>query len=311
MKSILGLLFLLNLFHVRPTYGQGCSDAGFCSIDGMKTNSNELVAGSTTDSELYANTIKTGISVGNTRYDVLILSSYIGYMHQVSNQLAVSMKLDGQFRTGELTDVLGFSDLTLSTTYNFTSSFGVIVGGKIPLSDADRKYNEFSTPMAYQTSLGSYDAIVGAHYTHKNLFFALGWQQPLIQNSNRYTIGNFTEEELGATYLETNQFQRASDVLLRVSYTHKPKTRLKKYTFIYSLLPIYHIQNDKYTNSSGVVEEIDNSNGLTLNTNIVANYTISRTSALEFSLGFPLIAREVRPEGLSQFAVTVEYVKRF
>ena len=86
---------------------------------------------------------------------------------------------------------------------------------------------------------------------------------------------------------------------------------MKNFSFTYSLLPIYHLKNDEYTNAEKKIVEIKNSKGLTLNTNVFVNYRINNKSAIEISTGFPLIARKVRPEGLSQFAITIEFIKRF
>jgi len=310
--SLIWIKFILLIaFYAQDIYAQGCSDAGFCSIDGIKNNNNEPADSILNDSVNLVNIIKTGISFGNTRYSVWILNPYIGYSRKINNHLSVSLKLDGQYRTSNLTQIFDFSDINLSISYKLPKSFGVIAGGKIPLSDGNRKYNGKSMPMAYQTSLGSLDAIAGVHYVYKNLFIVFGWQQPLVQNSNTYMIGNFSEEELGATYLETNNYKRAGDVLIRFSYSHKPKAGMKKMLFTYSLLPIYHLKNDEYINVEGNIVEIKDSKGLTLNTNLFANYKINEKTAIELSTGIPLIARKVRPDGLSQFAVTIELIQKF
>ncbi|WP_394759494.1 hypothetical protein [Flavobacterium sp.] len=311
MKTKLIFIILLSFVYAHDAFAQGCSDAGFCSIDGIKQNDIVTNDSLVTPSSSFDNTIKTGLSIGNTRYSVWILNSYISYSRQVNNKITAAIKLDGQYRIGSLTQVVGLSDITLSLSYKIQKSLGVIIGGKIPFSDADRKYNGNVMPMAYQTSLGTYDAIVGANYFYKNFFVALGWQQPLIQNSNTYVDGNFSVEELGSSYLETNNYKRAGDVLLRLSYNHKPQTSMKKFSFTYSLLPIYHLKNDQYTNEYNNIVEILDSNGLTLNTNIVTNYKINSKTAFELSTGFPVIARKVRPDGLSQFAVTIELIKKF
>jgi len=311
MKAKLIFIILLSFAYALDAFAQGCSDAGFCSIDGIKQNDIVTNDSLVTDSSSFDNTIKAGLSLGNTRYSVWILNSYISYSRQLNNKITATIKFDGQYRVGSLTQVVGLSDITLSLSYKLQKSLGVIIGGKIPFSDANRKYNGNVMPMAYQTSLGTYDAIVGAHYAYKNFFVAMGWQQPLIQNSNTYFDGNFSIEELGTPYLVTNNYKRAGDVLLRISYNHKPKTIMKKFSFIYSLLPIYHLKNDQYTNESNNIIEIKDSKGLTLNTNIVANYKISSKTAFELITGFPVIARKVRPDGLSQFAVTIEFIKKF
>jgi hypothetical protein len=311
MKAITTAIFFLLAGFMHNLLAQGCSDAGFCSIDGIKPN-NVLQSDSMENkAPSFANAVKTGLSIGNTRYSVWILNSYIGYSRQLNSKMTANLKIDGQFRTGDLTSVVGFSDITLSMSYHIVKPFTLVLGGKIPLSDANREYQGYAMPMAYQTSLGTYDVIFAAQYSHKNFLFALGWQQPLIQNDNSYLIGNISEEELGATYLETNQYKRAGDVLLRVSYKHYPQTRLTNFSFTYSLLPIYHLKNDKYTNTENNTVEINDSKGLTLNTNIFANYNINAQSSIELSTGFPVYARKVRPDGLSQFAVTIEFIRRF
>jgi hypothetical protein len=311
MKVILTIFILFLSVYSHKAYSQGCSDAGFCSIDGIKQDNTMLHDSIPFDSAPSVNTLKTGLSLGNTRYDVWIINPYLSYSRKFNDHMAVSVKLDGQYRMGQLTHVAGFSDITLSMSYKLHEKVGVIAGGKIPLSNANRKYKGISMPMAYQTSLGSYDAIVGAQYAHKNLFVVLGWQQPLIQNANSFMSGSFSEKQLGATYPETNTFLRSGDVLLRVSYRHKPKNCMKKFLFTYSLLPIYHLKNDRYTNAENKIVEIRDSQGLTFNTNIFVNYYMNSKTSLELSTGFPLLARQVRPEGLSQFAVTIELIRRF
>jgi len=311
MKIKLIFIIILSFINAPDAYTQGCSDAGFCSINGLKQNANVLNDSLVTDSSLFDNTIKAGLSVGNTRYSVWIFNTYISYSRQVNNKMTAAIKLDGQYRIGSLTQVIGLSDITLSLSYKIQKSFGVIIGGKVPLSDANRKYTGNVMPMAYQTSLGTYDAIAGAHYVYKNFFIALGWQQPIIQNSNTFFDGIISEKALGASYLETNSYKRAGDVLLRLSYNHKPKTSMKKFLFTYSLLPIFHLKNDQYTDEFNNIIEIKDSRGLTLNNHIVANCKINRRTFFELSAGFPVIARKVRPEGLSQFALTFELINKF
>jgi hypothetical protein len=54
------------------------------------------------------------------------------------------------------------------------------------------------------------------------------------------------------------------------------------------------------------------SKGLTLNANVFLNYKINDKSALEFNAGSPLVARDVRPEGLTRsFVATIQYQLSF
>jgi len=283
-----------------------CSDAGFCSIDGIKPE--QAVSA---DSAIYKNSLKIGLSMGNTRYDVGIISTYIDYVRQLGPRLSVSAKLGEQYRWGKLTQVAGFSDITITSSYKLSQSFGAVIGGKVPLSNANQKYHGKPMPMAYQTSLGTFDAIVGLQYANGGILLAVAWQQPVIDNSNSFQPAAYSEEELETEYTSTNEYKRSGDVLLRVSYAHRLKKSRDKLSFVYSLLPIYHLQNDRYTNADRTSEEITGSRGLTLNLNLYAAYRFSSKTSLELSGGAPVVARKVRPDGMSQFAVTLELKRRF
>jgi len=75
-----------------------------------------------------------------------------------------------------------------------------------------------------------------------------------------------------------------------------------------SLLPIYHIANDTFTDTSGAKRTIDGSQGLTLNGTVVANYTLDETNALLLSFGMPFATRTARPDGLARgYVAAMEY----
>ena len=76
---------------------------------------------------------------------------------------------------------------------------------------------------------------------------------------------------------------------------------------ISSILPIYHIGDDSFVNKQNETQDIIGSKGLTLNLNIFYQYKFSDSRTIEFSVGAPVVSREVRPDGLSQFALGVEY----
>ncbi len=106
-------------------------------------------------------------------------------------------------------------------------------------------------------------------------------------------------------FTSTNNFKRSADVLLRVSYPFGINEKLK---FTPSLLPIYHLTNDKFTNINGQTQEIDNSAGLTLNANTYFDYQLNTNSFLQLSLGMPFIVRKIRPDGLTRsFIANLEY----
>nr|MBP7274271.1 hypothetical protein [Saprospiraceae bacterium] len=75
-----------------------------------------------------------------------------------------------------------------------------------------------------------------------------------------------------------------------------------------SLLPIFHLTNDKYTDITGVEKEITGSQGLTLHGNIYLDYHIYTTNALQLNIGMPFVVRDARPDGLTRgFIANLEY----
>ena len=78
------------------------------------------------------------------------------------------------------------------------------------------------------------------------------------------------------------------------------------------LLPIFHLGEDEYTDVDGVVQSIAGSDGLTLNGTVFLDYQLGSGNALEFSIGFPFIVREARPDGLTRsFVLGIGYAKGF
>lgn len=73
-------------------------------------------------------------------------------------------------------------------------------------------------------------------------------------------------------------------------------------------LPIYHLSNDKFTDIDGIVQEIEGSEGLTLNWNVYFDYSIKDNQNLQLILGAPFIVRDARPDGLTRsFIASVDY----
>ena len=163
--------------------------------------------------------------------------------------------------------------------------------------------------MDYQLGLGTFDLILGFGYEIKKVQFVIALQQPLTQNKNEYISEKYPLDSELRNFQSTDQFKRSGDVLLRVSY---PLTLDKKFKITPSILPIYHLKNDKYLNSTGVENEIKGSNGLTLNSNAYCDFNISDKSAIQLNIGIPVIVRDKRPDGLTRsFIATLEYRVKF
>ena len=296
------LLLPLSVFGFQyQANAQGCSDAGVCTMESFKPSLKF-------DNELHnKNQIKLGISTGKADHEISVLAGYLSYVRNINNSWTIDAKLTGISQKGNGYSNSGLSDVFLNANYALTETSGISFGVKLPLSQADVKQDGLDLPMDYQSSLGTIDILLGYAQKISNWQFVLGFQQPITQNKNIFGFGSSYPKTLKGFY-PTNNFKRAGDVLLRVSY---PFTLSNKLSFTPSLLPIYHLANDKFTYID-TEYEIIGSSGLTLNANAYLDYNINASNALQLSVGAPLIVRDLRPDGLTRsFVATLEYCFKF
>ena len=291
-KKLLVLIVLISTF---TAFGQGCSDAGFCTLENFQVQSN--------DSLDYKNSFKVGINLGSADNDVSVFGSYLEYNRKLSKIVDIDVKLNYLSQS-----ISGFSSSALSDAY-LVSNFKInqktkaSLGLKIPFTNGNLKDNGIALPMDFQPSLGTFDLILGLSRAYNNLSFALALQQPLTQNENQFLA------PLGSGYFSTNNYKRAGDVLFRATYLYRIND---KWSLSPSLLPIYHLANDKFTDAANIEREINGSSGLTLNGNAYLNYQVNTRNSLELSLGMPLVVRDARPDGLTRgFVANLEYKIKF
>jgi hypothetical protein len=77
-------------------------------------------------------------------------------------------------------------------------------------------------------------------------------------------------------------------------------SKTEKFQLSTSLLSVYHLGEDTFIDQNNKSQTIEGSDGLTVNLNLFLNYTISQSSSINFDVGSPLIARKVRPDGLTR-----------
>lgn len=300
VKHIISAVFV---FSTLIGFSQGCSDAGFCTINALNPTTNKDTV------TVKNNYLKMGFSFGSAQYGVSVLTPYLEYDYALNEKLLFSTKLIYGVRTGKLATTTDLSDIFLSVSYRIGKNWVVIKGIKAPFNSSNLVKKSNDLPMSYQTSLGTVDFICGLSYQKNNMSASVGSQIPLIQNNNKFLIENFGEDGIDERYISTNNFKRMPDILLRFTYHHKFKN--EKLKLIGGVLPIYHLANDTYSNKSNETIEIKNSQGLTLNLNTILQYQVAINQLLEFSTGAPVIARKSRPDGLSQFAIGIQYGIKF
>lgn len=291
------MIFILSNLVFGMTYSQGCSDAGFCTLANFKPMS--------TEEKPLENTIKGGISVGGADHNITIVSIYKEYNYK-KDKYSFGAKATFLAQIGSQVQTGNIGDIYLTNGYSFFKDFNATLGIKMPLTDGNLTKDKNILPLDHQSSLGTVDLILGASYKIKNVQVALGYQQPLSQNRNQFTseniIGTFEN------YQTTRNYKRAGDVMLRVSYPFE----FNKFKITPSVLPIYHLSNDLYTDATNVEREISGSQGLTVNGNVYFDYKLNNKNAFQFNFGMPFVTRTARPDGLTRkWIATLEYAFSF
>lgn len=303
------LLLLFTLILSKTSFSQGCSDAGVCTINTMKDHTFSILP-----EDKNKNHIKTGITYGLGEYNINVTNPYAEFTSFISEGFSLSGKISYAFISGELASVNNLSDVIITANKHIykkeMSLLALSVGGKIPFNNANTKEDNNPLPMHYQTSLGTYDLVVGLNYLYMDFGASLAMQQPLINsNENEFIAPNDITLE-AAKYRSTNSYDRKGDVMARFSYNID--VVYQKLIIRPGILSIYHLANDTYEDINGDEQEIDGSAGLTLNANIFVNYYFATNKHLELVAGFPFVTRDARPDGLTRDLVLgLEYTYSF
>lgn len=292
------ILFIINSIRLQA---QGCSDAGACSIPAMQNT--DLFA-----KQEKKNSFSMGLTAGSADHNIFASGAHAGFSRKLGSAFSVDARLTFAIRNGNDINTCGLGDAYAIINYNISNTFTASAGVKLPLSEANKTFEGRMLPMDYQVSLGTPDLIVGISYNKNNWLLALAYQQPLDQNQNVFIPSEWPVESPLSEYTQTGVYDRAGDLLMRIGRTIPLYERL---TITPGLLPIYHIRDDiDYLTSEGV--KIEGSAGLTLNATLQATILSGLNNQLHLSIGFPLIVREVRPDGLTRsFVAGIEYLIAF
>jgi hypothetical protein len=181
-KFILIVTTLLSLVF-NFTYGQGCSDAGFCTINSFKPNS-------TDSTEVLNNQFKIGAFFGKADNSISVYGNYLEYNRQMSEKFGLDAKLTTLAQNGNGISTFGLSDIFVNANYKASEKLKLTLGAKLPLSNANKTYENLPLPMDYQASLGTFDLIFGIGYEIKKIQLVVAIQQPLTQNYNQFIATN-------------------------------------------------------------------------------------------------------------------------
>lgn len=304
MRRALSIVIVLGTFlPLARLQAQGCSDAGFCTLNSLKPTGGDSAA------PALKNAVKAGGSYGKGDHGVRVWSGYLEIDHSITDAMTLSGKITFASLSGAITTSTGVSDVYLSANQRLANDGSLTVGFKIPLNGADKTLDGASLPMDYQTSLGTADLIVGVGYRWGRTSVQAALQHPLTNNDNGFLT---TDHPVGSAYSvipSTNRFVRRGDILLRVSHGFALNER---WSLTAGLLPIYHLADDRYTDAAGVERDITGSKGLTLNGNLFLEYRLNDANSIELQFGAPFITRDTRPDGLTRsFVAGIEYSYSF
>lgn len=205
---------------------------------------------------------------------------------------------------GNLARVASVGDLVLAYTYFMPFSDGFtwqFTGGtEIGLGNASQADGKGrALPMAYQSSQGTTDLILGASVQYKDyVSFAVGYQQPLIQyNGNNYTHNDPLNElpYSSSDFPTTNRLYRNGDLMFRLE-GHLTSRRVG---FSAGPLLFYHLRNDMYVDVINKYRELPGSKGTTLNLTANAFYRLGRYGQwkIDVSGAVPVAERDMYPDG--------------
>lgn len=287
MKNL--VIIALLTFCPMLSFAQGCSDAGICSIgNGFNTDEKEL-----------KNNIEVATILGTGDADITYIWPYVAYTRKFSSTFSLTTKVTFSSASGDFGTRATFGDAYLIGNYSFkevkNKQWSVLAGWKFPFTSSNLKINGYSLPLDYLSSLGTFDLFLGANLKYRRWDFNAALQIPVFNNNKNSYFDEFSASD---DFPTTNLFERKPDALFRTTYTLK--TNNTKLTFQPNVLFIYHLGEDSFENQFSKRETIQNSDGLTINGNLLTTWHLNPRNAIELSLATPFVVRTIRPDGLTR-----------
>lgn len=293
------LLLLFNLALYSVVKAQGCSDAGVCSIGGFSAPAGDSI--NNVDAYTY---LRMTFSVASGEQGTLVLQSIPEFGIRLLPALSVIGRVPLMQISGNLGNTAGTGDITGILRWNAWKKrsyrLALSAGLKIPSGKADLVEDGLSLPMPYQTSLGTTDLLTGLDVAGNSWILSLAWQHILDHNNrNGFLRSVWQNNEDAQKYFESAGLIRGDDATLRIERLFK----VKQLEIAPGLLSIYRLQKDRIIGAEGQETELEDSDGLTLNLTASAGWSFLPRHRLQAQLGFPVIVRKTRADGLTRTLV--------
>ncbi len=290
MRLILftGCMMISSLF----LHSQGCSDAGACSIQTFDFELNP----ETSKGKILLNFNQT-LALGEKF--IFISQTILSMQYNLSSSTYFELRTPFIFTYGNLGYTSGVGDLILSASQDFFKNknfqLTAIIAGRLKTNHANFNFDNLPLPMAYQTSLGTNDIILGMQYSRTTWNLYVAYQHPFRRNSNKYLVPD-DEANPNKQYFESAYLKRGDDLYLRGQYyLNLNKNNDLKFT----MLNIYRIQKSEIIVDDETVI-LDGSSGITINLGVTYTKQIKHNRELSLILAFPVIDREYRADGLTR-----------
>jgi hypothetical protein len=318
MKKTCCLVFALVSLTSLPSWSQGCSDAGFCTMGAMKPDQPFK-----RNIPLRLRSVELSFYRGTTLLSPIIYVSTLDVNFNLfDDKTFFQVKVPYQMVKGNLGKTSALSDISLCLTRNVATAgdfdVQVSLGAKIPPNDANLKddINDLPLPMYYQTSLGTYDAIAGISLMSRNWLFATGIQHPFNRNGNHFTWAPWIpvykhgeDPDYVRSYAGAYELKRGTDVMLRAERNF----RFSRFNFSLGALPIFRINRDEVTDTKiGKRVQPDGTTGMAFSAIATAGYSFNVRTGIRLLYGKKFTNRDVNPDGLTRHDVmTFTYFYRF
>ncbi len=314
VKKLL-VLVLLQGFLYLSVHGQGCSDAGFCTMGAMKPDQvfNKKI-------KLKLRSIELSYYRGKSTLTPIITVINLDAGFSITKNLSGQIKLPYYSVKGNFDNTSALGDISLSLTQRLidteTFDLSATVGVKIPTNDSAIKSSGKKVagseglvlPMYYQTSLGSFDVVAGASLISSKWLFATGIQMALTANNNTWWAKEWLDppiypsEDYVRAYDDANLLKRGTDIMFRVERNF----RFAKYSFNIGLLPIFRISKDQTVDrNTGEYRKLDGTTGMALTALAGAAYNFNINNTVKVTFGRKITDREVNPDGLTRHSVFI------
>lgn len=289
------ILLISLLFFINTSFAQGCSDAGACAVESLNFDNTE----NNSHNHL---TLNLEQSFGLGEKFVFISQTTAGIQYKLSKLSMLELRVPFIYTNGNLGNSLGVGDLLLSLNQRIISNdkqiLSAIIGSRIKTNDANKLFNNNPLPMAYQTSLGTYDIILGTYFRQAKWDFYFAYQHSFGRNKNSY-LNPINETDDSKLYYESNKLKRGDDLYFRARRFFNLKNDNK---IIVNSLFIYRVQQDEiFKNGKDI--KLEGSEGVTVNLAIAYSKKLKNNRKLQYTLAFPVIDKDYRSDGLTRNVV--------